>query len=176
MIKWIIIAGAVLVLAGIIVLIVVTSRKKGQKNAKKLEENISKFKSENEAFDKKAKADADKKKEEDAFANITLTDDVENEFEDVFLQTPHPKHEEKSDEIDFGKRKPRFDLQDDFFTNKAKTGKNSKKNRDEEFEAFLNEHSYSRRVLDNELLAEIKNLSPKTKAIILGNLFNKFED
>ena len=76
MIKWIIIGASVLAFVGIIVLWAILARKKGKKNAKKLDDNITKFKSENEALDKQAKIDADKKKEEDAFANITLTDDI----------------------------------------------------------------------------------------------------
>ncbi len=48
--------------------------------------------------------------------------------------------------------------------------------RDKEFEDFMNEFSYSRVVGNKKLLNQIKNLPPKVKALVLGNIFNKFED
>lgn len=48
--------------------------------------------------------------------------------------------------------------------------------REDDFEDFMNEHSYSRKILDKNLMNKLKNLPPDVKAIILGNVFNKFED
>ena len=75
----------------------------------------------------------------------------------------------------FGKKSNGFD--DDLFKSfESKPNKENKKlSRDEEFEEFMNQHSFSRRVLDKNILDEIKNLSPKMKAIVLGNVFNKFD-
>ena len=178
MIKWIIVAGVGIFVLGIIVLIIVSARKKGKKNAKKLEENITKFKAENEDLDKQAKIDADKKKEEEAFANITLTDDLENEFEDVFAQPNFAQTEKPQQPEDFvlDKQSPKFDLDDQMFNEKPRTKRVHKKTRDEEFDEFLNEHAFSRKVLDDDILEELRNLSPRAKAIVLGNLFNRFED
>ena len=47
---------------------------------------------------------------------------------------------------------------------------------DDDFEEFLNEHSYSRRILNNDLIKNLKDLPPDIKAIILSNVFNKYDD
>lgn len=184
MIVWIIVGAAVLGLILIITLCVIVSKKKGKKVASKLDENIQKIKTEQEEITKKQQADAEEKKEKDAFKNIILTEDVEDEFKDLFTQAPQaPKNDFDDIELpDFGKddffKKGSKDFDDDFFKNFDKPGKKQepkKPSRDEEFEQFLNEHSFSRRVLDKSVLDEIKSLSPKMKAIVLGNVFNKFD-
>ena len=48
--------------------------------------------------------------------------------------------------------------------------------RDKEFEDFLNEHALSRRIVNNEILEKLKDLPPNIKAIILSNVFNKYND
>lgn len=171
---WIIIGVVALVL--IIALLVLISSKKKKKSNKKLDENISKLQSEKEQIEKRQQADEAQKKEDEAFKNITLTEDVEDEFKDLFDPPPAPvEKEEDFDLPDFEKvpfNSKNFD--DDFF--KSFDEKPEKpKTRDEEFEEFMNQHSFSRRVLDNEVLGQIRKLSPKVKAIILGNIFNKFE-
>ncbi|MBO5394433.1 MAG: hypothetical protein J6A28_00815 [Clostridia bacterium] len=179
---WWIIAGCAVVLIASLVLTVILAKKKGKKNAKKLDENISKFKTEKEEIEKKEQADAEEKKEKEAFKNITLTEDVEEEFKDLFQ--PHLASVKEKDDFDFPElSKADFsnskfnDFDDDFFKNLDKPSKKSKAlTRDEEFEQFLNEHSFSRRVLDKDILDEIKSLSPKMKAIVLGNVFNKFDE
>ena len=174
MIKWLIIGGVIIVLIGIIVFMTLISKKNKKKNEAKLDEKIKKFKEEQESLTKKQQTEEAKKKEEEAFANITLTDDVEDEFADVFEK---PFKEEKSAvqqpvKFDPTERSPEFN--NDFFQSKLKTKKSNSRNDD--FEDFLNEHSYTRRVLDEDLLKQIKSLPPKLKAIVLGNIFNKFED
>lgn len=51
-----------------------------------------------------------------------------------------------------------------------------RENRDAEFEEFLNEHAFSRKVFDKPLLDKIKKLPPEIKSIIMGNVFDKFND
>ncbi|MBQ8908756.1 MAG: hypothetical protein IJY90_00490 [Clostridia bacterium] len=176
MIKWIIIAGAALLFVGAVVLMVIVVKKKNKKKAQKLDENIKKLKSEKEELTIKEQKEEDKRKEEEAFANITLTDDNENEFADLFnLPTPEVKKEEPDFAVKKQTKQSDFD---DLFLNDfdKKKATPKKKSRDEEFDEFLNEHSFTRRVFDGELLQQIKNLPPKIKAIVLGNVFNKFED
>lgn len=48
--------------------------------------------------------------------------------------------------------------------------------RDKEFEDFLNEHALSRRILNKDILEKLKDLPPDIKAIILSNVFNKYDD
>ena len=47
--------------------------------------------------------------------------------------------------------------------------------RDNEFESFMNEHAFSRKVLDKNLVDKIKRLPPELKAIILNSVFDKFD-
>ncbi|MBQ8444388.1 MAG: hypothetical protein IJX25_03450 [Clostridia bacterium] len=178
MIKWIIIAGVAVVIIGITILCVFLSRKKRKKNNSKLDENIKKLQAEKEELTAKQQEEEEKKKEEEAFANITLTDDVEDEFADLFVAEQKVPAENKEG-IDFnGDDKKRMAEIDNFFFEEPKQNKKSQpsKTRDEEFEEFLNEHSYTRRVVNGDILEQIKNLPPKIKAIVLGNLFNKFDD
>ena len=54
--------------------------------------------------------------------------------------------------------------------------KENEEKRDQDFENFLNEYSYTRAVGDKDLMKQLKNLSPKVKALLLGKIFNKFDD
>ena len=51
-----------------------------------------------------------------------------------------------------------------------------RKNSDDDFEDFLNEHSFTRKVLDKDMVAKLNSMPPEVRAMILGNMFNKFED
>lgn len=174
MIKWIIIALSGIAFVGIITLLVLLSRKKNKKKKLKLDENIKKLKSEQEQFDVKQKAEEDKRKEEKAFENITLTDDVEEEFKDLFDQ-PNSLPEINEENFDFEVEPNQNREEIEEFLKELEKQPKQKHSKDD-FEEFLNEHSFSRRVFDNDLLAQIRNLPPKIKAIILGNVFNKFDD
>lgn len=48
--------------------------------------------------------------------------------------------------------------------------------RDKDFETFLDEHGYSRKIFDKTLLEKIREMPPEMKAIILGNIFDRFND
>ena len=48
--------------------------------------------------------------------------------------------------------------------------------REQEFEDFLDEHAFSRKVFDKNLLNKIKKLPPEIKSVIMGNIFDKFND
>lgn len=46
----------------------------------------------------------------------------------------------------------------------------------DDFDEFMNEFSYSRAAMNKNLLKQIEKLPPKVKALVLGNIFNKFDD
>ncbi|MBO5022317.1 MAG: hypothetical protein J6C53_02430 [Clostridia bacterium] len=48
--------------------------------------------------------------------------------------------------------------------------------RDKEFEKFLDEHSFSRKVLDKKMLNKLKQLQPEMQKVLLDNIFTKFDD
>ncbi|MBE7074003.1 MAG: hypothetical protein E7379_02825 [Clostridiales bacterium] len=176
MIKWLIIAGVVIVLVGIIAICIVVTRKKNKKKRLKLDENIKKFTDEKASIDKKEKADEDKRKEAKAFENISLTEDVEEEFKDLFSNPVVTSGADKMD-VEVGPNQNKDEIEQ--FLKELENQQNpkkKKKSRDEEFEDFLREHSYTKKVIDDELLEEIKKLSPRMKALILGNVFHKYDD
>ena len=96
----------------------------------------------------------------------------ENEdFQNLFNETNFEKNMEynKANENIFDDN-----LNNDFFKRKKNIEK--KIDRDEDFDKFMDEFSYSRAPKNKSLLEQIEKLPPKTKAIILNNIFNKFDD
>ncbi len=51
-----------------------------------------------------------------------------------------------------------------------------RKNNDLDFEDFMNEHAFSRKILDRKMVEKLRNLSPEMQAVILNSVFNKFDD
>ena len=62
------------------------------------------------------------------------------------------------------------------FTRKFSQETANRHDRDKEFDDFMNEHSYSRVVANKNLVKQMSKLPNKVKALLLGNVFNKFED
>ncbi len=46
----------------------------------------------------------------------------------------------------------------------------------DDFEKFLDEHAYSRKIIGNDIRKKLNNLPPQVKALILSNVFNKYDD
>ncbi len=46
----------------------------------------------------------------------------------------------------------------------------------DDFDDFMNEYSYSRAAVNKNLLKQMEKLPPKVKALVLGNIFNRFDD
>ncbi len=168
----------------VIVLAIVFMRISAHKKSKKLQENLDKYKkenatkpvedtvtlsqdqewqavSENEIFGDTPKAN-EKEQEEDQKIDESK---IFEEFEDMprrsFREPPHPFREPPRPS-----REPR----------PRHNEMQERLNRDREFEEFLNEHAFSRKVMDKSLLEKIKKLPPEIKSVILGNIFNKFDD
>ena len=159
-----------IVLVAVLAFVIV--KKKRKKTTKKLDDKISKLKKEQDALSQKEIEFDNDQKEKDAFSHIKLTDDIEEELgmkEESFV--PNVDNELEIEQNKYGhfqKVPPRFGPPPPF----RKTKRNT---RDDDFEQFLNEHSYSRRIFDKTILDSIKDLSPKLKAIIIGNLFDKYD-
>ena len=54
--------------------------------------------------------------------------------------------------------------------------KQNQRDRDKEFDDFMNQHSYSRVVSNKNLIKQMNKLPNKVKALLLGNVFNKFDE
>lgn len=156
--------------------------KKGSKN--KLDEEIKKYKnlnnnqeeSQSETKNKKLKKDKQtlkmKKLQGKLLKNIEI-DDLQEE------STPTPNLNNSSQFTDYDDpfiSKERYDFNRDYKNKGKEKEHNQIRDRDKDFEDFLNEYSYTKSLGDKKLIKQIKNLPPKVKALLLGNVFNKFED
>jgi len=47
---------------------------------------------------------------------------------------------------------------------------------EDDFEKFMNEHSFSRKVFNKPLLERIKKLPPDIRMLILGNVLDRIDD
>ena len=161
-----IIIGVVLAVL-IIATIVVTSILKKKKIAK-LDASIKRLQEESTA-----KSEAESK--------VTLTPYVED-----YVKEEETETEPVSDEENTEKKSPIIedlsdidifnfddnDEDDDFNINIDDFDKKD----DEDFEDFLDAHSYTRKIIDKNLLRRFNKLSPEVKEALLGNMFNKYED
>lgn len=173
----IIIAAVVLVL---LVVAIIFIRRSNRKRFKRLQENLNKYKTENENFGKDNKVII--AKDENA-VNTTIDTNIENYgnkpkgepiIEDYVFEEPTPKYENKTIKMTKPDRK-NFYSQKKFSTD-SKLDSASANIVNDDFEEFMNEHSYTRKILDNDIMDKLKNLPPEVKAIILSNVFNKYDD
>ena len=164
--------AVILVIVGIIFI----SRKNNKKTVKKLDESISKLKKEQEDWSQKEVEFEKDKKEKDAFSHIQLSDDIEEELgmkEDDIEPAPSTSEVPKDFSVNnFGGDSRRVNSP---FYGARPFPQAKKKSREDDFEEFMNEHSYSRKIFDSTILNSIKDLPPKLKAIIIGNIFDKYD-
>ncbi len=110
--------------------------------------------------------------------NLEGQESIDNSDEDLkeLYNETNPKNGYENHEIDNQKSENVFneDFDESFF--KQKNSKNKNLNRDEDFDKFMDEFSYSRVPKNKSILEQIDKLPPKTKAIVLNNIFNKFDD
>ena len=156
-----VVGGVVLV----IVLIAVLAHIHGKKKEKKLDENIKKLKEEKSSLD--------------SVGQLTIIDDEPKEMkvETVDIEDkkePAPEESESADideDDDFDNMFKDFEM--NFNDNKKVRRKKKPK---DDFEAFLDKHSYTRRVLDKDILKKIQELPPEVKAIVISNIFSRPQD
>ena len=152
----------------LIILAVAISSIQRKKRINKLDESIKKFKEEANKSDVDTRLTIASDIGEPYIEKDEIAEEQEEKLEDDFLKEEH-----------MSKRKPiiedfsdldilNFDDDDD--------EKKSSKRRDDDFEDFLDQHSYTRKIVNKNLLKKFNKLPPETKSIILGNVFNKFDD
>ena len=163
----IIIAAVVLVL---LIVAIIFIRRSNRQRFKRLQENLNKYKTENENFGKDNKVII--AKDENA-VNTTIDTNIEN-YGNKPKGEPITKYENKTIKMTKPDRK-NFYSQKKFSTD-SKLDSASANIVNDDFEEFMNEHSYTRKILDNDIMDKLKNLPPEVKAIILSNVFNKYDD
>lgn len=58
----------------------------------------------------------------------------------------------------------------------AQQHQRERQQRHDDFEEFLDEHAYSRRIINKDILSTLQELPPDVKAVLISGLFNKPED
>ena len=147
------------------ILMIVLIRRSNKKRFNKLQENINKYKQENQEFDKNNK--------------ITLSKEAEEPKEKAQEENTQPKEEPVIEEyIDdrFLRNQPQRERRTMPARNPNLQMQNNRNFKQDDFEQFLDEHAYSRRILNKDILSKIKDLPPEVKAVILSNVFNKYDD
>lgn len=183
-----IICGGILLL---FIVAIIFIRRSNKKRFQRLQENLNKYKEENKNFEQDNKITLSK--EPEAPQNENIIQEI-NEPADIKLENTQQENTEKSqqpiieeydgwhDEPKEYKRKPQSISNEDFFKDELRkfieTNEKSKKKPDktDDFEDFMNEHAYSRRIFNKDLLSKIRDLPPEIKAVILSNVFNKYDD
>ena len=155
--------------------IIILIRRSNKKRYKRLQENIDKMK---------------KQKNQDIDDRITLSrknEMLDDHFE--LLKKVEPKietldaeanlEEDKNDNID-EILNVNQGIQTQQVPPTAPAGhsmqKVKKTPRVDDFEKFMDEHAYSRKILGKDLRNKMKGLSPQVKALILTSVLNKFDD
>ena len=185
-----------LIAGGALILLIIVFVCAGLSNKKKtgiLDEKLKKFQQENQEFEninrviisEDKKAGAEVKQEFEGNAPPENADEV----------VPQPQVEEfKPEEDEIWKQEEsmpiekfkNFDERAEFkyqtqpskqnFFKPKEIKLDAKQNRENDFEKFMNEHSYSRKILDKKMIDKIKRLPPELKAMILTSVFDKFDD
>ena len=183
-----IICGGILLL---FIVAIIFIRRSNKKRFQRLQENLNKYKEENKNFEQDNKITLSKEPEAPQNENIIQET---REPADIKLENTQQENTEKSqqpiieeydgwhDEPKEYKRKPQSISNEDFFKDELRkfieTNEKSKKKPDktDDFEDFMNEHAYSRRIFNKDLLSKLRDLPPEIKAVILSNVFNKNAD
>lgn len=183
-----IICGGILLL---FIVAIIFIRRSNKKRFQRLQENLNKYKEENKNFEQDNKITLSK--EPEAPQNENIIQEI-NEPAGIKLENTQQENTEKSqqpiieeydgwhDEPKEYKRKPQSISNEDFFKDELRkfieTNEKSKKKPDktDDFEDFMNEHAYSRRIFNKDLLSKLRDLPPEIKAVILSNVFNKYDD
>lgn len=174
----IIIVCAVILVA--IIALIVFIRLQNKKRFNKLQEDLKKYKAENEKIDN----DDQKIFISEENGNINETKIIPNLDTDVkideqkgpIIEDYVPEEQTMNVSPMYQKREKRSYFAPKRFENNIRPEVKPRKNEVDDFDEFMNEHSYSRRVLNNDIMGKIKNLPPEVKAIILSNVFNKHDE
>ena len=184
-----IIIGAAII--AILIIAVIFIRISNKKRFKKLQDNIKKYKAENDNFGNEVNVKVSDDKTA-TVENPTMVEQYVPDNEVPSYQNNPPiiedydvDVEDDDDDIpDFIPRRRNRDERRNVYGRDRRASsmlnrthyESNDNDEDDDIEEFLNKHSYSRRILNNDLIKNLKDLPPDIKAIILSNVFNKYDD
>ena len=154
--------GVFVLLIGFIIIIRINNRKR----FKKLQENLKKFRQENENLSQEDKISLPKEEDFD----MSSSSDIDFSNKDFGLDEEQGKFEDfqSVDTSPFSDLNEFSEVQFDMKPTLSKS--------DDDFEKFMNEHSYSRKVFNKPLLEKIKKLPPDVRMLLLSNVFDRYDD
>ena len=169
----------------LIILWIVIAVVRGKKKDRELDENIKKLKAEKESLNDAGSLTI---ANDESSEQTNVPKEATIESIDIDSNAVAEPMEEKSNTLDMqipdnemfdiadDKALEDFlkELDDDYDYKPKKTNKKSKKTDD--FEKFLDKHSYTRRIIDKNLLKKLQNLPPEIKAIVISNIFTRPQD
>lgn len=176
---------AVVFIIALITFLSITNKRK----SKQLQDNLTKYKQQNKEEENTSISLSTNEvgqniSEEELFSDDFKEPEVEEKIDDFkdfdfnfddFL----PKTNFKPRDMEEGRREDRpRSFNENSFPRRPdhRRIEREKKARDDDFEQFLNEHSFTRKVFDKSLLSQIKKMPPEIKAVIMSNVFDKFHD
>ncbi len=171
----VIICASVVVAIGLLILLVHRANKK---SAEKLQQNINKYKKLSQQVEINSKVTLPtEEKIETAKEETPNKEEILSEVNPAEEANTNPFIEEYVDEDVY------TNFQRDYIKNKILSANKNRAVQQEktyssqdDFEEFLNEHSYSRKIINQDIIANLKDLSPEIKAVIISNLFSRPDD
>ena len=163
----IIIGGAVVFLAVLgIAFLTISNKKKAQKLNKTLEEY--KKQSKQEPTPSPVTISGEREKIDEKFLSSSP---IIEDYQDPDLVEEKTGEDNSQDEPDIEWEDFKFIDEDEEKPQSKPVQQESK----DDFEEFLDKYSYTRKVIDKNMLKKLNSLPPEVKNAILGNVFNKYE-
>lgn len=156
-----IVCGGLLLL---FILFIVFIRISNRKRFNRLQENLKKLEREKDDFENDKRISlVDPAKIVPENSEAVIEDYQPEPSEDLHLEElQEEKFELPKEEF------PMFDMEEET--------RLARKKHDAEFESFMEEHAFSRKILDKNLIDKLKKLPPEIQAVILNNVLDKFDD
>lgn len=162
-----------IVCAGVLflfIMFVVCIRISNKKRFNRLQANLKKLEQEKEDFENDKSINF-----EDVFAEIDQVAQSGAVVEDYVAEEDKEPQQEEIKSNFLNEENNLFEDEKRNFSKKSDV-LNARKKRDKEFEEFLNQHAYSRKILDKNLLDKLKTLPPELKETLLNSMFEKFDN
>ena len=157
----------------VILAIVILIRRSNKKRYKKLQENIDKMKKQNtQDIDDRITLSSENEMVDDHFE---VNQKVEPKVEDLDSNLEEEKDLQLLSNENQSLEQPMPFAMNTNISHPPQSPKKAQP-RVDDFEKFMDEHAYSRKILGKDLRNNLKGLSPQVKALILTNVLNKFDD
>lgn len=150
------------------ILFIIFIRMSNKKRYNRLQENLRKLQQENDDFDNDNRLELDDEKLKATENRNSKPIIEEYSFEDESTQEVM----ENDDLEDNNVKEDTFSMIEDKEDLKAR----ARKKADDDFNEFMKEHSFSRKILDEDLIEKFRGMPQELQDALLTSVFQKFED